>query len=77
MNFELEFITDCINPEELLINIAEEMSGGLDSHDLGDSMGFFIFHAMMNGFEFEIITEVYTLRGTIDFDSFKWEGISN
>jgi hypothetical protein len=72
---ELEFITDCINPEELLINIAEEMSGGLDSHDVGDAMGFFITHAMFNNMEFEIINEIYTLRCSIDFDSFQWEGI--
>lgn len=27
---------------EALINLAEEISGGLDSHDLGDAMGAFI-----------------------------------
>ncbi len=77
MKMELEFITDCINPDELLINIAEEMSEGLDSHDLGDAMGFFLTHCMMENSELEIITEVYTLRCWIDYDVFQWEGIRN
>jgi hypothetical protein len=73
MRTELEFITDCNNPEELLINIAEEISGGLDSHDLGDAMGAFISHAQFNDSEFEIINEIYTLRVAIVFENFEWE----
>lgn len=75
MNCELEFITDSDNPAEHLINLAEELSGGLDSHDLGDAMGFFNFQAMMNGMEYEVIREDCTLRVAIIFDLFKWEGI--
>lgn len=61
---------------EELINLAEQMSEGLDSHDLGDAMGFFIFHAAMyNDFEMKCdCPEQHTLRVTVEFENFIWEG---
>ena len=65
---------------EELIEIAEEMSEGLDSHDLGDAMGFFIFHASLyNDFEVKCSHPCmkHTLRVTQEHDLFEWEGIED
>lgn len=71
MRFHLEFT----GTDEELIDIAEDMSGGLDSHDLGDAMGFFLTHAMMNDSEFSYPSknEGTELRGWIEYDLFEWE----
>jgi hypothetical protein len=62
--------------QDELIKLADEMSEhGLDSLDLGDSMGFFLTYAMFNDSEFEIHSGENTLKGWIEYESFQWEGI--
>lgn len=62
---------------EELIEIAEYQSEGLDSHDLGDAMGYFLTECMMEGGEFTCgkpgIEGI--VQCTIEYDSFSWEGI--
>lgn len=73
MRLELEFD----GTDEELIQIAERF-GELDSRDLGDSMGNFIYHAIADGdSEFSAICDCgkHTLMVWVYYDPFQWTGI--
>lgn len=71
MRFEMTFTGN----DEQLLALAEELSGGLDTPDLGDAMGFFITQTMFEDLEYSVIRESFTLNCWITFDNFQWEGI--
>ena len=65
--------------EEEFIELAEELSEGLDSHDRGDALGYFVFETQMYN-ELAIVRQrpdgtMYSLTASNEPDLFEWEGI--